>query len=422
MSTETWSTARPVLHRTLGALGGQAVAVTTLCLLLGCGSDVESGGGGGSSTEGPLYIVGTVLTTADVSRNFIGTSRSLSTDTDFDVANAVETDGGEVFGQPGTERVFTTSWESPVITRWTVDEDGSIGDPRRVSFANLGLFDTFGAANSVFVGEDRAYFASTIGEVVVWDSSNMTVVDTIGMEVDSIGSFEPSLNLVLRVVDDRLLATVHYQNSQDWTEFGDQVLLVVVDLGTHEVTGVETEERCNFLVGATANTNGDLYYSPPSFYAPPRALRGPDYGADPCVLRVRAGTTEFDTGFSTDLSQLLDGRPAGDLRFVDDDFAFVRVWHPELVTAPTETNWEDVRHEAGFRWWTIDFGANVASEVVEQTSGAENVELYAVEGRVYTSTFAEDFSTTTLTRLGPDGELYTGLTVPGALSGVFRLR
>ena len=48
--------------------------------------------------------LGTVVTAGGVSRNFIGPSRSISTDADFDVSTAVETDGGEVFGQPGTER------------------------------------------------------------------------------------------------------------------------------------------------------------------------------------------------------------------------------------------------------------------------------------------------------------------------------
>lgn len=307
--------------------------------------------------------------------------------------------------------------------RWEVGEDGQLEQRETLSLSNLGLGDTYGAAKSLFLSDKLAYFAaSAIGELVVWDPEKMELIGTVPLGLELPGGFYPDIGHDLMLHDGKILTTVNYSELSDWTVFGDYVRVVAVDPDTNEVVSDSVDERCNYVLATGQTSDGTTYYSAPSWLVSMRDLRGEGFGADSCALRVNAERSELDTEFQLDLARMAGDRPAGDFVPVSDDRAYFRVWHPELVSEATPDNWDEVRHEAGYRWWTWRMDSEEASEVEEQRTGFDDTVLWRIDGRVYATTFAEDFSSTTLTELGKDGTLRDGLTIPGAISGFVHSR
>jgi hypothetical protein len=81
-----------------------------------------------------------------------------------------------------------------------------------------------------------------------------------------------------------------------------------------------------------------------------------------------------------------------------------------------------MRNEAGFRWWRWRIGAPSAEEIIDQSSAANTVQLRRVDDRVYALRYTPDYSETTLEELRADGTIVPGLSGPGGIYGVLRMR
>jgi len=391
-----------------------------------CGADGERPA---ASQDGPLYVVSTVVSTGDTDTGYLVPVTSIEPGATFDLDNAVEVPPSLAYAKPGSSVLYTATQDDPTITRWQVDASGTpVPETDTViSFANLGISHAWPLDSSQVYSDEKAYFTDDAGgRVIAWNPRTMEITGTIPLDIESSGALVPYLSLTVR--KDRVFVIVWWEEDYeqgDWSRFGDHVRVYVIDPKTDEVVETSDESRCNSLTWSFQTSDGTAYLSPMSWFAPIRSMLGSGHGVEPCGARIVPPETSFDQGYEVNLDALTGGRPTGNLFVVSDEVAFLRVWHSELVS-PLESdksNWEDVLTEEGFLWWRWALGTDTAELIPDQKPGASEVSgLLEVDGKRYLPRIASDYSQTTLDELDPAGALCPGLTGPGAIFSIVRVR
>jgi hypothetical protein len=382
-----------------------------------------------AAVEGPLYVVATVVSTEDSDTGYLLTVPSLEPGTTFDLSNAVEVSPSLAYAKPGSSRFYSATMDDPTITRWQVDDQGTLvpEDDTIISFANLGIRHAWPLDPTQIYSDRKAYFTDDANRrIVVWNPESMEITGTIDLDIAAPGALVPMLSLTVR--KDRVLVVVSWEEDYengDWSRFGDHVQVFGIDPKTDTVVETSEDPRCNQLTWSFQTTDGTAYLSPMSWFAPIRAMLGEERGVEPCGVRIVPPDTSFDQGYRVELDALTGGRPTGNLFLVNDDVAFVRAWHEELVSPLDEdkANWADVLTEAGFLWWRWQLGDDEAHLVTGQEPGAGEVSgMLEVDGKRYLPRIKSDYSSTTLDELDPDGALVPTLTGPGEIFSVARVR
>ncbi len=388
--------------------------------LVGCS---DTGGANEKQTPGPQYVISTGVFSDTGSTGYLVSVPSLASDVTYDLSRAVQLPAGaNIFAGPTQGAVYVASFDAATFDRWQVEDDGSLTPGASVSFANLGLSSAFSASLSPFFSADKAYFVDNDNrQVIVWDPREMAVVGAIPIEVEAEGELKPWIDTTLTVQADVVVANVYWKDG-DWLRFGDHVRQIMIDPKTDKVVRSADDLRANQLTPGGVVSNGTAYFAPSSTVAPVRSVFGAEYGAAPQSLRIVPPSETFDQGYDVDLEALVGGRPAGDLTVLDDSVAFVRVWHPELVDTASPENWSDVQYEAGYRWWRWRLGDAEAEEIPNQALGSSGVVLFRAGDATYATQSSPDFSATTLLELDPKGEIHAGLSGPGTVLGVVKVR
>lgn len=418
-----------------------AASVWLGAALLGCSTDdttllpveqSEPQGAAGSTApaaEPPLYVLSTTVTVGDTDQGYLVPVSGIEPGASFDLEQGVEIDDSTIATLPQSgvgdpPYLYVGSSVAPTITRWVLRGDTLSPGPV-LNLGNLGLTRAPVGAELMH-SRQRAYIPDDQGrQVVVWDPEAMALVATIGLDVQNEGALQPSMSVLVR--PDRVIVVVSWQGSfdDDWSVFGRRVRVFSIDPASNEIVSVADEERCNSMFWSSVASDGTAYFSPLSYYTPIRAMLGAQLGPDSCSLRVLPPGAAFDAGYEIDLNGLVGGRPAGTVFLVQDDVAFIRAWHADLVTPVTsdKSNWQDVINEAGFLWWRWQLGQPAATQIPDQDPGASEVTaLYEVDGRKFLPRVAADYSSTTLDELDPAGALRPTLSGPGNIWGLVRLR
>jgi len=420
----------------LCALGrGVPTALTSLLLLLcACGDSAEvidapPAGAGGSNEPAPntdpLYVVSTTVFSGEEAQGYLVPVTSLEPGTTFDLNNAIEAPDNTIAARPGEPYLYVGSSETPTITRWDLQGNGSFVEGPSLSLANLGLsrasvsLDLMYSAEKAYIPDDDNH------QVVIWNPKTMEIITTLDLGVASEGALLPWMWISVR--PDVVLVTVSWEGDfeNDWSAFGDHVTVIAIDPVTDTIMSTTTDPRCNYLFWGSQTSDGTAYYSPFSYYTPIRSMLGDDRGVESCALRVPAGGKTFEDGYELDLSSLVGGRPAGNLFLVSDDVALIRVWHSELVAPLREdkSNWEDVIGEAGFLWWRWQLDSPSAEQIPDQQPGASEITgAYRVDNRNFLPRVSADYSSTTLDEVNANGEFVPVLTGPGNIWGLVKMR
>jgi hypothetical protein len=384
----------------------------------------------GGAAAAPLYVLHTRVSSADFNQqsSYLVAVSSIEHGTTFDLDRAVELDATDVglVGMTGSPYVYAGSCSEPIVTRFEVHDDGTFTKGPKLSFANLGVSQACLDSRVGLHSATKAYFAenqAAEAQVVVWNPSTMEIEKTIALpDVGPEGKLLPLVNLFPS--GDRLFVVVSWQESfdEDYTYFGDHVRLIVIDTKTDEVISQSDDPRCNELVQGSSTSGGTLYLSPYSGDTPIRSILGDEHGVDSCGLRVVPPGKTFDQGYEVDLAALAGGRPAGDLVLVSDDVAFIHVWHSELVDPIKKdlSNWEEATGQNGFLWWRWPLGATKAERIPDQKPGNYTI-VTSVDGRKFFNHWSDDFTSTTLEELTPDGTIVPSLSGPGQLYEVVRV-
>ena len=210
----------------------------------------------------------------------------------------VETHGGYV---------YVWDRETARVTQFGVADDLSLVEGRTVSFAGEGVADS---QEWIFVSDTRAYvLAPDLAFVLVWNPSTMEISGKIPIELpERYQRYEETFFHKPQLVGDHVFWQVV---SDDWDAGRIYHAATLAVMSATEGTPVRfvEDERCAGLNGGYVDAAGDYYVRADGYwgYLVAYAEAGPA-SVQTCVLRVRAGETEFDPAYFQSM-EALTGSP-----------------------------------------------------------------------------------------------------------------
>lgn len=389
------------------------VALCAALLLAACGDDAGSDTDTTTDTqEGPLYAVSTEIYSADFSSSvsLIAVVPSLEVD-EIDFEEAREFNGRATIASIG-EWLFVAEGEEPVVHRFSINDDGTLSEAGRLSFANYGLttwsIDKWG--NTV-VSPTKAYLVNAAnGSHIVWDPSALEIVG----EVETEGLVDETLTLQASpavVRGDKLFRMYTWY---DWANFewsSKPQMLGVYDVENDQLVELVEQTDCPSLYGAPSlDEEGNIYFS--NFVWSPMEALVLD-GPASCARRVPAGQESFDEDWTLTYTDITDGREAGVLRYIGDGAALLDVFHDERAEITAETDPATLGRSANWRLWSIDLEAKTGAplEGIDfKPAGYSDVEI---DGRTFLLLPSADYASTTAYEIS-GGEAVKAFEMQGA--------
>ncbi len=321
--------------------------------IAGDGSGASEPGGGEPADDGPAYVLMHTVDSPEGRQNYVMAAPSLDIG-EFDTRRTLEVSGASrTFALGGA--AFVADGEALSIRRFDIDDAYSLVPTGTVSFANYGItyFDT----GFTLVDEERAwYMASDVLQVIQFNPKTMNITGT----VDLAELAHPTLAVYVdggKQVGDYVFAAVWYYDDDDSTVNVPGIKVAVISTSEMRVVKVIEDPRCSMGAVAAKLENDDLLvYGDAStgllnlFGNPPAAPN--------CVLRIKAGETDFDPTFFQVLDDvtapsiagsrfaydagkaLVWARDPGEFGTVDDYYSGTR-WTPFLVD-PEEWSAEQI--------------------------------------------------------------------------------
>jgi hypothetical protein len=399
------------------------VAPLLAAALASCGSDAEPQAEGRCRAGEPCYVVGSYISTPEGVTTFLFATPTLGAAEEprYEEDVIAIDEYVPINGLEGSRVFYAGSDQRPELTEWTVSDTGVLQRGRVLSFASLGLSSTGGYGSYIrVVSPTKAYLMVQPNlPIAVWNPTEMTLRGSIDLGLANEGAAEPWGADALFLADDgRLIVTAYWY---DWDERRGpgHVHVAEIDTATDAVIAEHDDTRC--VVGFYQNqvTADAIYVSSEVVEQAVRAALGEPYGDTPCMISLRNDRTGFDPAFNVDLTTLAGGRPAGELRLVDDDIGYFSVFYAELARPFTGDVGPHVTSPA-YRWWRWDRRTGTAAEVPGDAFAAGGLRV-PLEGRTYVTQSTADFARTTLVEMTRDG-LAPGVSFRGFPSGVVRAR
>jgi len=405
-----------------------SVAVVALATVgavsMACGSE-----DGSTRTGIPAgaFLVSTTQFLPDGARTNVVAFDSLQAGTEVDYDGGLELGGvPNIFAYHDGRAFGLGLGEEPTIVRYDIEGDELV-ESGRLSLANYGLSSAFNRAGLVPVFDaERAWFIDQgTRTVIVWNPTTMTAESSFpidGIEQDG-GSPDFEYYPVRR--GDELLLAMRYRDIDAGTWL-PRSAVAVLDIEESRVKDVATTDRCGDFLHSMVAANGDIYYASGNLGTAAQLVLGDASGLTepPCMLRIRAGNTQFDPDFYVPLSDLAAGMPAGLLVPGQDDVAYIKGLDTTMIDLESATDYRaDVWRQPAWRWFRIELGATTGGELIESFppslgSGTE----VRVGGVSYITAVSDDGADTTLVEFGPDDAPVEHITVRGFPYNVLSLR
>ena len=383
-----------------------------------------SGGSAGAPTDGESdawFAVPTQVYSAD----FLTSTSYVPLLPSLDVSRISLDDAKEFDGRASANRVgdwlFIAASSEPVVTRYTVDENGGLHEDGRLNFGNHGLPEYFSidAWGAVFVNEEKAYiFNGSDGSHVIWNPTTMKITGEIpGPDIVEEGY---NLESVAVVRGNRMYRIFTFLNYDSWEFLAEPQYLAVYDVESDELLDLVQETRCPQLYNRPfIDESGDIYFSG-WVWTPGLALTG-DYPKS-CALRVKAGEDSFDESWQLNFAaDVTDGREAGMLRYLGNGQALLDVFHDERVEIDEDTDAEELVNTANWRLWSINLDDLSGGPVEAFDFKAGGYTDVQVDGRTFLMVPNENYSETTAYEI-VDGEAVKGFKIEGSSYQMIRAR
>ncbi|WP_299671958.1 DUF4374 domain-containing protein [uncultured Polaribacter sp.] len=202
------------------------------------------------------------------------------------------------------EYLYAKPFGAPAnLVKYKYDENGLVQEDNKIIVPGANVFSSIH-----FKSETIAYatVAGGISKLIVFDPSTMRIEDEISLS-DITDKFPEATRTYYQDMierDNKLFMSVYYE--KNFKPVNDYAYVVVIDLATNKVEKIIEDQRTGMLFGGpTSNagmiktTNGDIYIQ-----AKGTSDNG---GLSPSgVLRIKNGTTEFDTDYFFNLSTATD--------------------------------------------------------------------------------------------------------------------
>lgn len=386
--------------------------------LAGCG-DGESTSSDGAKTGEPgtpesLYVVGGYLTSVDEWIGYLAVVDDLSASGSIDLTEVVEFPDDMSFASPGNGVVYVGNGGSPLIERWELDGHDTLQRTGTLSLAQHGVTSGLGIKDPLhFLAEDRAYFIDGSSlQVVVWNPETLETTGAFSIE----GFHEEGLFLGLNYVHrdgDRLLLSARYWRDDDTAALLTRV--GIIDTRTDTVTYVD-DTRCGNVAFHARDSDNNLYLATHPAQTTTLAVGAAGAPvAESCILRILAGSDDFDPDYYVDLEDIAGGPAGGIIQGAGDQAFILKYAGPALTLdnyarAHTGANWQLHSLTLGDEAATLEpvpdlelqsaYGLAFTTEV----AGRDVPYVIAVEG---------DFSAGAYFDVSTPGQFERALSLPG---------
>ena len=375
-----------------------------LSVLVACSGDPTILVQGGEQGTAPAVMLSVISSNPDGRQTYVGAFADVPTG-EVGVERMLEFGDAYYYAFDGS--VFVWEREQASITRYEVTDDLQLVRGATVSFVSYGF--KFGA-ELTFLSPTRAYM--NVGEqnlVIVWDPSSMTVTSTFPANLPTVTGLD-TFPIPIGRSGSSVYWSVISMNYENVQVYPKNVLAIAPAEADGPVTIIE-DDRCVPALGGYITSNGDVYlvggadadairaYNPGAAYPPT------------CVVRVNAGTQEFDPDFYVDLS-LATGSPAmpGSWR-IDDQYILARVWDP---ADPMPATIDDYWSGNSFISKRIDLQSGEVTDFAAPPKGGFSSNIQdRIDGLTYFSLPNADGSADVAYRLDRDG-IQQAFTIPGA--------
>jgi hypothetical protein len=398
-----------------------SLALLLLAVGSGCSepaTDPIAPAGGGAGGTDPVYLLGTRVWDDAASTSYFHLASSLEAGTEIDASKALEVPGAaKLYGIADLGWFAFGNGETPTLTRYTLTESGALAPGAEVSLVGYGvasLWDTL-----YVVSPTKLYYPDR-------ENARLIIINPEQMTIEG----EVELPETIR---DGYLALYgyqpHFRNGEllfsvgwfDWQN--DRVLpetgLVVLDTATDSAR-LEVDDRCGGITTSVETTSGDVYFVS-------SALAGATHrigrlATKPCALRIRVGSSEFDSDYLGRLEDVTGFAISGEPIPAGDNALFLRALDEDLASIAADTASWDITGQSAWRWWRWDVATGKAEELTELRASTADVVWFQVGARVFGTETKADYSETTLLELTAEDGPRHALTAPGFLHGVAQIR
>jgi hypothetical protein len=389
----------------------RAICLALSALLLGCSASDGNEAAAAGSTE-PLFVTSSVVFSSEGESTYVSSLATLE-DQEIDLKRARELPGWSgIWGHGG--KLFVGDGESPVITRYAVDDQGTFTNEGELSFLEHGAH----SADTLFVSADKAYVFAE--DAVVWEPEALQIVESFGLP--EVAAREGGLQYSgLRtgrgtaVRGDRAYIATNWAN---WDEYdvAEDSAIVVIDTRKNEI--IETlPVPCPYLDVASLDDDGTIYFSNWVYSLGPTLSSGK---AKACAVRILPGEDRLDRDWSLTFADVTEGREAAALRALGDGKALISVYHDEQ--ADLTADHAALADGPNWRFWILDLRTLAASPLEGIGFHAGGFNTARIDGRNFLLVPSGDYETTTTYELLPDGSAEPRWESRGWSTQLLRLR
>lgn len=367
----------------------------------------------------PLFGVGGLAFTQQGPVGFLSLVTSLE-EGQTDLEQALEIPGGAVIDSDGNGNIFVGRSDSPVVTRFTVDEENNLVEGPTVSFANAGLPGIVGFPDQFqFISETKAYFVdNTTLQLIVWNPSDMTF--TAGIPITGLPAASTGGSTTLTAIvnsDDQVIIVARYNDVEGLAE--GRSAIVFVDTQT-DMISIDTTESCGGISGVVVAQNGDIYYASNNISAVENAF-GFDVSFDPCWIRVPAGSNEIDDTFVFNPNSLTGSDLTAGMIQGPNNSVYVQAYDESIIPLDLSGFPRDVQGTPAWRVWNVpDVGNPMSAVLLESVpASAGGLFSFVVDGQTYIASIRQDFSGGVLVNITDINNITQGLDVSFIPASVF---
>lgn len=390
------------------------------------GLALSTAGCGASSDDGPsvpgryerLYAAMSITWNDQGNTGYLSLFPNLERD-ELGLEDALELPGWPgVYASNG--KLLISDGESPTMTSYGVDEDGSIKEEAAVGFSHYGAE----YAESGFISEDKAYLFSDEG--VVWDPAAMAVTRTFELPVieDREGGQEwkgLSVGRALAARDNRAYVATNWANWGSY-EVSEDSLIVVIDTDKDEVIGT-ISVPCPYVDVATLDDDGYVYFSNWTYSVVQTLAQGKRKA---CAVRIAPGEDELDASWALTFADVTGGHEGAALRYVGAGKAVFAAYDETRLEKDPADYGEDYAGEladlSNWKLWMIDLQTLEAAPVDGLDWMSGGYYMSRVDEGAFVLAPNDDYTSTSLYHLSPGGTADFRFEVRGWVLGLVQVR
>jgi hypothetical protein len=314
--------------------------------------------------------------------------------------------------------IFVGGDSGPTLTRYDLQDDGSLEEGDTVSFIGEGVATIGEYGGQIhFVSDDKAYFFDgPTAQMVIWNPEAMTVIGATALTDLVIEGATLTFTASPLVVGSKLITFAGWRLGP---AVPSEVGIVVVDTTSDEVTVIR-DDRCGYARDGALGDDGMVYVATEAYGAAVHRLNA-ENAAAPCMLRFDPETSEIDDSFELALNELADGAPTGSLVRGPEGAVFVRVLDENAVEIADDTHPRVLASATAWQWASVALGDAPSLSLLDTEAGGGSVVMQEL-GEHFIAPLFTGSESTTLVPLTSDGLGEPLATIPGLVFSAVKLR